>query len=168
MLIRQFTLLTLGLMGFLTNAAAQSTDSAQVSFGGIKADTELPVTVTSETLSVDQTARLAIFQGDVLVIQGEMRLTADKVHVIYAENEQRPEKLLAFGNVILVNAIDSAASDEAEYIIKDGLVTMWENVVLTQGELTFSAPKLVADLKTGLGMLEGGVTSVFTPAETAP
>jgi lipopolysaccharide export system protein LptA len=144
---------------------AQQTGSASVSFGGIKGDPKLPVTVTSQTLSVDETARLAVFQGDVLVVQGDMRLSADEVRVIYAQSEQRPEKLLAYGNVVLVNADESAQSEEAEYIIDDGLVTMLKDVVLTQGSFTFTAPKLVADLKTGLGQLEGGVTSIFTPAD---
>jgi lipopolysaccharide export system protein LptA len=163
--MQRFTLALAWLLVFCAPAAAQQSGNTQVSFGGIKGDPSQPVTVTSQSLSVDEDQRQAVFLGDVLVVQGDMRLSADRVQVLYAKGEQRPEKLLATGNVILVNATDSAQSGLAEYVIADGLVTLWQDVVLTQGSMTFSAPKLVADLKTGLGQLEGGVTTIFAPKD---
>lgn len=141
-------------------AAAQT---AQVAFGGIKGDPTLPVDVTSQTLTVSQDDGSAIFTGDVLAIQGEMRLSADTVRVQYKTDNSGIERLFATGNVLLVNALDAAAADEAIYTIDTGEVIMMGNVQLTQGKSTFSAPKMVVDLKTGLGKMEGGVKTSFAP-----
>ena len=77
---------------------------AEVAFGGLKADTSLPVEVTADVLSVNQTDGTAIFSGNVLVIQGEMRLSADRLEVIYGNAERsRIERLHASGEVTLVS-----------------------------------------------------------------
>lgn len=146
-------------------AHAQQSSSATVSFGGIKGDPELPVTVTSAELTVDEVQGTAIFVGDVLVIQGQMRLSADEIRVEYDEETAKIAKLWATGNVLLVNADDAAQSDTAEYEIDAGLVTMLGNVVLSQSAATFSAQRFVADITTGLGQLEGGVTTSFVPSD---
>lgn len=145
-------------------ALAQDTAGTKVAFGGLKGDPKLPVTVTSQTLTVDEAAGTAVFEGDVLVVQGEMRLSSDTMRVEYDDETQRIRRLWAKGNVILVNADDAAQSQSAEYVIDDGIVTMLGDVVLTQGPATFSAEKMVADLVTGYGQLIGGVTSTFTPS----
>lgn len=144
-------------------AFAQGAETANISFGGLKGDTSLPVTVTSKELTIDEGEGTAIFTGDVLVIQGELRLSAQEVQVEYDDEAQKVRRLWAIGDVLLVNAQDAAQSQTAEYLISDGIVTMYDNVVLTQGTATFSAQKLIANVNTGLGKLEGGVTTTFTP-----
>ena len=60
--------------------AAQGTN---VAFGTIRQDTGLPVEVTADNLSVDQGDGTAVFTGNVLIGQGEMRLSAARVLVVY-------------------------------------------------------------------------------------
>lgn len=141
----------------------QGTD---ISFGGLKGDTSLPVEMKSDQLSIDQTNGEAIFSGNVIVIQGEMRMTADTVRVEYGTEAGRVERLFASGNVLLVNAKDAAESDDAVYTIETGEVVMTGNVLLTQGPAAMSAPNLVVNLKTGLGRMEGGVTTTFKPQDS--
>ena len=145
---------------FAQIAVAQT---AGIAFGGIKGDPTLPVDVTSETLTVSQKDGSAEFAGNVLVIQGEMRLSADKLRVEYKADKSGIARLFATGNVLLVNAIDAAASDEAIYTVDLGEVVMLGNVRLTQGETILTAPKMTVDLKTGMGSLEGGVKTSFAP-----
>jgi lipopolysaccharide export system protein LptA len=144
-------------------ALAQAADSASITFGGLKGDPKAPVTVTSESLTVDETARTAVFTGNVLVVQGEMRLSAAEVRVEYEADADRIARLWATGGVLLVNATDAAQSQKADYVIDTGIVTMTDEVVLTQGPATFTAQTFVADMKTGLGQLQGGVRSTFVP-----
>ena len=146
---------------------AQQADKAEITFGGLKGDPKAPVTVTSESLTVDETARMAVFTGNVLVVQGEMRLSAAEVRVEYEADADRIARLWATGGVLLVNAKDAAQSRKADYVIDTGIVTMTEDVVLTQGPATFTAQTFVADMKTGLGQLQGGVRSTFTPSAGA-
>jgi lipopolysaccharide export system protein LptA len=144
-------------------ALAQQADSAEITFGGLKGDPKAPVTVTSESLTVDEKARTAVFKGNVLVVQGEMRLSASEVRVEYEAEADRIARLWATGGVLLVNAKDAAQSQKADYVLDTGIVTMTNKVVLTQGPATFTADKFVANMKTGLGQLQGRVRSTFIP-----
>ncbi len=147
-------------------SGAQEAGSADITFGGLKGDPTQPVTVTSQSLTMDETARTAVFAGAVLVVQGEMRLSANEVRVEYQAETDKIDRLWATGDVLLVNAKDAAQSRTAEYVIDTGVVTMSGDVVLTQGPATFTADEFVADLTTGLGQLQGGVRSTFTPKAT--
>ena len=68
---------------FALGAAPVLAQSANVAFGAIKADPSLPVEVTADTLDVNQENGSAEFLGNVVVGQGEMRLSAKRVLVIY-------------------------------------------------------------------------------------
>ena len=63
-----------------TSAMAQG---ASVAFGTIAQDTSLPVEVSSDELSVDQQTGTAVFTGNVVIGQGDMRLSAQRVMVVY-------------------------------------------------------------------------------------
>ncbi len=166
-LMRQVFRAVLCVLALMQPVHAQDAASTKITFGGLKGDPSQPVTVTAQELTMDEAAGTAVFVGDVLVVQGLMRLSADSIEVIYDEDRTRIKRLNATGNVILVNAEDAAQSQAAEYIIDDGQVTMLGDVVLTQGPATFTAAKLVADLVSGYGQLTGGVRSTFTPAAGA-
>ena len=137
--------------------------TAGVAFGGIKGDPTLPVDVTSESLTISQKDGSAEFAGKVLVVQGAMRLSADLLRVEYKADKSGVARLFATGNVVLVNDKDAAAANEAVYSVDQGQVVMTGNVRLTQGETILTASKMTVDLKTGLGTLEGGVTTSFAP-----
>jgi lipopolysaccharide export system protein LptA len=135
----------------------------EVAFGGLKADTTLPVEVKADALAVDQTTGSAVFKGNVLVVQGEMRLTAAEIRVEYAKDGKGIDKLFATGNVLIVNASDAAEAEAAVYTIASGEVVMTGGVLLTQGQTAISAQRMVIDLKTGTGRLDGQVSTTFTP-----
>jgi lipopolysaccharide export system protein LptA len=134
-----------------------------VAFGGLKADTRLPVEVTAENLSVNQADGTANFSGNVLVKQGEMRLSAAAIRVEYSADGKEINRLHASGGVLLVNATDAAQAAEAVYTIASGEVVMTGNVLMTQGQTAIKGQRLVIDLKSGTGRMEGGVTTTFTP-----
>jgi len=69
--------------------------SAQVAFGNSQQDSSLPVEVVSEVLNVNENDRTAIFTGNVVVGQGEMRLWAPRVEVIYKPDQSGIESLHA-------------------------------------------------------------------------
>ena len=56
-----------------------------ISLGGVAVDTSAALEVAADSLAVDQATGRAVFSGDVLVQQGELRLTAGRVEVVYAE-----------------------------------------------------------------------------------
>ncbi|AUQ56208.1 putative protein in bacteria [Phaeobacter inhibens] len=146
---------------FSTGLSAQS---ASIAFGAVKADPSQPVEVTAETLDVNQADGSARFIGDVVIIQGVMRLSANDVLVIYKQDETGKtgvERLEASGNVILINGPDAAEADKAEYTIDSGTVVMTGNVLLSQSTGTLTSNRLVVDLTTGTASLSGRVKTIL-------
>lgn len=135
---------------------------AQVAFGGLKQDTSLPVEVTANSMTVDQASGSAVFSGDVVIGQGEMRLSGQEVRVDYSSNGQIT-KVHVTGGVTLVNAGEAAEAREAVYTIDDGQVVMSGNVILTQGNNALSGQRLVVNLTAGTGRMEGRVKTIFQP-----
>ncbi len=132
-----------------------------MAFGSVNADPTLPVEVTSETLNVNQEDGSAEFIGDVIVIQGEMRLTADRVLVIYNEERSAIERMEATDNVVLVSPPDAAEGDWAEYTIDSGVIEMKGNVLLTQGPSIISGDEMIANLTMGTATMSGRVKTIL-------
>lgn len=153
------TALTLGLFAAPLAASAQTA----VDFGGLRADPTLPVEVTSESFTVDQSDHSASFAGTVRVVQGEMVLTADAVRILYAEDGKTMVSLEATGGVVLTAGADSATAERALYVIATAEVTLEGGVTLTQGAARLTGARLWVDLVEGTGRMEGGVTTTFTP-----
>ncbi|WP_096708002.1 LptA/OstA family protein [Phaeobacter gallaeciensis] len=146
---------------FATGLSAQS---ASIAFGAVKADPSQPVEVTAETLDVNQADGSARFIGDVVIIQGVMRLSANDVLVIYKQDETGKtgvERLEATGDVLLINGPDAAEADKAEYTIDSGTVVMTGNVLLSQSTGTLTSNRLVVDLTTGTASLSGRVKTIL-------
>ena len=140
-----------------------SAQSASVAFGLIKADPTLPVEVTADTLEISQTDGSAQFMGNVLVVQGVMRLSADKVLVIYKPEQNGIDRLEAIGNVILVNGPDAAEAQRAEYTIDSGTIVMSGNVLLSQGNSTLASNRMVVNLNDGTAQMSGRVKTILNP-----
>ena len=147
----------------LLTPLAAGAQQAPVAFGGLQQNTALPVEVTADSLTVSQADGTALFSGNVLVKQGDMRLAAGQVRVEYGPDKTRIARLFASGGVTLAGARDAAEAREAVYTIDSGKVEMTGDVVLTQGSSAISGQALVLDLKSGTGVMEGRVTTVFTP-----
>lgn len=149
-----------------TGAMAQTTN---VAFGTMQQDTSLPVEVTADSLSVNQTDGTAIFTGNVVIIQGEMRLAAPRVLVVYAETsdgeESRIERLEATGGVTLVSGPDAAESERADYNVDDGQVLMQGDVLLTQGASALTSDQMRVDLTGGTAQMDGRVKTILRGAD---
>lgn len=138
---------------------------AQVAFGDLQHDTSLPVEMSADQLNIDQADGTATFRGNVIIGQGEMRLTAGIVRVEYSVADGQAagdiSRLFAAGGVTLVNGAAAAEADEAEYSIDDGTIIMIGNVILTQGANALSSERMVIDLSTGSASMEGRVRTIL-------
>ncbi len=142
-------------------AAAQE---AQVAFKGLRAGAGQPVEITADVLTVSQKDATATFTGNVLVIQGELRLSADEMLVVYVEGDKtRIDRLLASGNVLLATSTEAAEAATATYSLTTSEIEMAGEVLLTQGDSVISGQKLIVDLTTGTGRMEGRVKTILQP-----
>ena len=140
-------------------ALAQTT-----AFGGITADTSAAVEVSADELSVNQKDGSATFSGNVVIAQGDMRLGAQSVTVIYAAGgQQKISRLTATGDVTLVSGADAAEAREAVYDVAAGNVTLTGDVMLTQGDNILAGESMVVNLASGTARVQGRVRSVIQP-----
>ncbi len=154
-------ILLVGLLALTPLAAtAAGTD---VAFAGLKTDPKAPVQVQADQLAVNQADGTALFTGNVVVTQGDMKLQAAEVQVVYSADKKAIQTLHASGGVTLAAGTDAAKASEADYKPDTGDLVMTGDVVLTQGAAAISGQKLTLDLKTGTGTMEGRVTTIFTP-----
>ncbi|MBO9452338.1 lipopolysaccharide transport periplasmic protein LptA [Tropicibacter sp. R16_0] len=145
----------------ILGAASASAQGTNVAFGAIKADPSLPVEVTADTLDVNQENGSAEFKGNVLVGQGEMRLSAKRVLVIYNQEQSGIQRMEATGDVVLVNGPDAAQAQRADYTIDTGIIVMTGNVLLTQGENALTSNKMTVNLITGTAQMVGRVKTIL-------
>jgi lipopolysaccharide export system protein LptA len=144
-------------------AVAASAQQAQVAFGDLNQDTTLPVEISADQLAVNNADGTAIFSGNVLVTQGEMKLSAAEVLVKYTPDQKAIDQLVASGGVTITNLGDAAEAQEAVYTIDSGVIVLTGNVLLAQGPSAMAGQKLTINLKDGTGIMEGRVTTTFVP-----
>lgn len=146
-------------MLFLPAAAAAQGAGFSLSGGGI--DTDAPVEITADSLSLDQSSGSAVFDGNVLVVQGDLRLSAGRIEVAYGTEGGGIERLIATGGVTLVTPDEAAEAASATYDVAGGRVVMEGDVLLTQGAASIAGDRLVFDIEAGTGRVEGRVRTVF-------
>lgn len=157
--LRSFTLVaTLALSSGMAMA-----QQAKIAFGELNQDTTLPVQVQADQLAVNNADGSAVFSGNVVVVQGEMKLAANEVQVKYGSDGKSIDQLLASGGVTISNLGDAAEAQEALYTIASGVIVLSGNVRLTQGPSAMAGQKLTINLKDGSGIMEGRVTTTFVP-----
>ena len=110
-----------------------------------------------------QGAGTAVFAGNVVVVQANMRLAADRLEVAYAGTGSAAEieSIRATGGVTLVNDGQAAEAEEAVYDVAAGNVLMTGSVLVAQGPQAVSGDRLTVDLATGRGRVEGRVRTVL-------
>lgn len=149
----------------LVGHSAALAQGAQVTFGSMQQDTNAPVEVTADSLSVNQSNGTALYQGNVVIAQGDMRLAAPRVLVVYSEQAGRIERLEATGGVVLVSGEEAAEAQRADYNIEAGTVVMSGNVLLTQGPNALTAERMTVNLETGSAQMSGRVKTVLQPQD---
>lgn len=158
----QHTIIGLLFMGLSSPVLAQG---AQVAFGNTEQDSRLPVEVTADNLDVDQTSGTAVFSGNVLIGQGEMRLSAPRVLVVYKDDQSGIQELRASGGVTLVSGEDAAEASTADYDIDSGLIEMEGEVLLLQGVNALTGDKMFVDTRAGTARVTGRVKTILQPQE---
>lgn len=132
-----------------------------INLGGISADPNAPVEVAADNLTVDQDTGTATFAGNVVIGQGDLRLSAGSVDVIYSAASGEIARLRASGGVTFVTATEAAEASSADYDLVGGTLTLNGNVLLTQGASALSAERMTVNLNTGNAELSGRVRTVF-------
>ena len=152
---KTITLILALLLGTAANA------QTNIDLGGISADPKASVEVSADNLSVDQDSGTAVFSGNVVIGQGDLRLSAGSVRVVYSDSTGDIAQLLATDGVTLVTDSEAAEAATADYNLTTGILTLSGSVLLTQGASALSAEQMTIDLNSGRAQMSGRVRTVF-------
>lgn len=146
-------------------AAAQQTKS---NFGGMKIDGDQPIEIESDKLEVRDTDGVAIFTGNVNVVQGPTLMKAGRMMVYYARSEGAPQaasatpgsgnidRLEVDGKVYVKSDTQIATADQATFDMGNEILIMTgKEVVLTDGPNVIVGCKLTVRMTTGEATLDG-------------
>lgn len=169
-------------------AYAQSPAASPASSGppnalqGFSKNKDEPVQIEAATLDVRDKEKIAIFTGNVHVIQGDTDLRTKKLIVYYEESdgkkgapktaqpgpggESQIKKLEAIGDVFVTQKDQTAQGDKGVFDMKTNLITLTglpgKLVVVSQGKSVLQGERLVVNRETGMSRMEGGrVSGIF-------
>lgn len=140
-----------------------------------------PVRITSATLEVRDKSKMATFQGDVHIVQGETEVRCDELVVFYDDQkdksgakkkspapdasvgQQQIRRMEARGSVVVTQKDQRAVGDRADFDMRTNTVTLIGNVVITNADNVLRGSRMVVDLNTGIARM--GATSGGTRVE---
>ncbi|MGO4831271.1 LptA/OstA family protein [Rhizobiaceae sp. 2RAB30] len=141
-------------------ALAQST---QTQMPGLQLSGNQPIQIESNKLEVRQNENMAIFSGDVTVVQGKTLLKAGKMTVFYAKGtgsvatgSANIDKLEVDDKVYVKSETQEATGDRGVFDMKNEvLVLTGDKVVLTDGPNVLVGCKLTVHMKSGEANFDG-------------
>ena len=140
--------------GFLCGCLVLSAFFSPVLFA-LESDADQPIIIDSNTATYDDKTEVSIYTGDVVFVQGSIRVHSDKLDVYFVNGEA--EKLVFTGNLAKFrqkpNEGDEDITGEArigEYYPKKDLLVLKKNATVWQGNGAYSSDYIQYDIKTSL------------------
>jgi len=148
---------------------------------GFSQESDDPIEIEADNLEVLDAQNVAIFRGNVEVVQGTATLRTRELRVHYQSGEdgaigptsnQGLRLLEAFGAVEIRSEDQYASGDEARFDFVTEIITLTGAVLLQQGENVVRGQQLVVDLTTRESRLDaapsassgsGRVSGTFVP-----
>ncbi|GAA0267037.1 hypothetical protein GCM10009127_03330 [Alteraurantiacibacter aestuarii] len=134
-------------LGFSSLAGAQ----AFASF-----NTNQPVNYEADRIDLQDRQNRVVASGDVVISQGDMRLTAQRTTIAYSRDGGLTiHRLDATGGVTVTRGNERASGAAAVYDVDRRLIIMSGGVALRRGNDTLNGGRLVIDLNTGVSSVDG-------------
>ena len=156
------------LTGFGLAALALSATAPAVGQGATSAlrghNSDAPIDFAADRIEVQDRADRAVFSGNVVVTQAELRLKAARLTIAYNNaNGLQVQRLDASGGVTLTSPSETARGQFAIYDLNSRLITLLGGVTLTRGDSQVRGGRLVLDLDTGRAVMDGGAAGGSVP-----
>lgn len=129
------------------------------------------VIIEADQMEIIEKEHLAIFTGKVDAKRADVRLTADKLVVLYQDVKQQDgtsksdvSKLDAMGSVTIVTRTQKITGQWAKMDVKANKLTVGGSVQVVQGQTILKGETLNVDLNTDKSQMTGGrVRGSFVP-----
>lgn len=117
----------------------------------LSTDGDQPVQIEADRAHANDKERVTIYQGDVIVVQGSIRITGDEVTIHYDDN-RKMTKLVAVGKPARFRQLpdgdteyEHAQARRMEYYADQDLVVLLGDAESWQGKDRISAQRIVYD-----------------------
>lgn len=172
-------------LSFAQNAAPAANEQPNA-FQGFTRNRKDPVKIEANSFEVRDKEKIAVFRGNVIVVQGDTTMRCRELEVHYegnalgadprqnvpatktqqkSESAQKIKRLVAIGGVIVTAKDQKAVGDKGNFDMASNIVILDGNVVLTQGQNIMNGDRLTVNLTTGSSKLDAKrVTGVLVPS----
>ena len=132
--------------------------------GALSTDKDQPIEIEADRAELDDIKNVTVYYGDVIVVQGSIRMTGDKMTVYHTPDDEL-DTVIMVGKPATYKQLpdDSEIYDEAEALTMEyyelkSLVILKEEAVVTQEGLKFSGKRIEYDTLNSRVKAEGGVS----------
>lgn len=136
-------------------------------------DSNSPVSVSADRLELDDNTKTLLFSGHAVASQNDVTIYGDRLTVRYQGADREIEKVVAEGNVRIVQGSRTASGGTAVFYRQEGRVVLTGNPKVSQGENFVQGQEITLYLQDSRSIVSGGsegrVNAVFSPkAEEKP
>ncbi|MFZ3323349.1 MAG: lipopolysaccharide transport periplasmic protein LptA [Usitatibacter sp.] len=139
-----------------------------------RADREKDIVINADHLYADDANRTSTFDGNVVVVQGTMRLTANKVTV--REDPERHKFYVAYGNPVTfrqkrdnVDEYVEGYAQRAEFDDLNDIVRLYEKARVTSNANVLNGEYIQYDMRKELAEVQGAPPGTkLAPGELSP
>jgi lipopolysaccharide export system protein LptA len=122
-------------------------------------DRDQPIEITAQKLEVLQVERESIFTGNVVAIQGEMTLSADKLIIYLQKAKDQVDRLEAIGQVRFVQLDRVATAKRAVFYQEQQKLVLIGDAAVTQGGNTISGDEITLFVAEDRTVVKGSKTN---------
>ncbi len=122
--------------------------------GALSTDREQPVRIDANSASLDDETHVATYRGDVVLVQGSLRITGDLVTMHFDESYDLATLVAEGGPARFEQRLDTGPIQEGEatrieYRVEDGAMLFAGSAWIGQGEFRMKAERIDYDSVTG-------------------
>lgn len=116
----------------------------------------LPIEITADKLSADSVRESVTFEGNVVAVQGDVTMYAERVFAEYARDVRAIDKITAEGNVRVVHRGREARAARAVLYNLEQKIVLTGGADLVQGENTLKGDTVTIYLRENRSVVTGG------------
>ena len=121
----------------------------------LESDSSQPITIDSNTATYDDKSAISVYTGNVITIQGSIKVNSDKLDVYFVDGDA--EKMVFTGNPARFKQTPSPGKDDiigdaliGEYYPKKSLLILKNKATVKQGNGTYKSDYIEYDINTSL------------------
>ena len=151
-----------GLLAGTAAALALAGTAGAQPFAGF--DSNQPVNYAADRIELQDRQNRVVLSGDVVITQGDLRLTAARTTVAYTDTDTlRIQRIDASGGVTVTRGGERASAAAGVYDFNRRVIVLSGGVALRRNGDTLNGGRLTIDLDSGLASVDGRGAGTATP-----